>query len=318
MEQIKTKPRSVGENLDKTFRLAKAHFKSYFIILLLLMGPGFLINYIFLFLGGANLIKGTTDGGFFASLDNETQATGVQQFVLENLGSGMEALFLVLTGLTSLILIPMAHASVLIGTTKGLKNESWTVSEVVKGAFSRFWPLIGSSLLFGVIVTISLTAGLLFVVFAGFGTASGGSAIGAIILGVMFLVAVVALAIFFMIKLGFFFAAVTFEKVAPGFSKSWQLTKGRFWSTLGFFVVVIIINILISFLLEGVASFALGTSVLSTVLMNLSSIITTLFLMVGYAVYYTDLRTRNEASDLRDMISSYKSDEETVASSTDK
>ncbi|MBA2174970.1 hypothetical protein H0266_08705 [Halobacillus locisalis] len=318
METTKLKPRSVGENLDKTFSLAKTHFKSYFIILLLLMGPGFLINYIFLFLGGANVIKGTTEGGFFASLDNDTQATGVQQFVLENLGSGMELLFVVLTGLASFILIPMAHASVLIGTTKGMKNESWTVSEVIKGAFSRFWPLIGSSLLFGVIVTISLTAGLLFVVFAGFGTASGGSAVGAIILGVMFLLAVVALAIFFTIKLGFFFASVTFEKVAPGFSKSWKLTKGRFWPTFGFFAVVIIINICISFLLEGIASFALGTSVLSTVLMNLSSIITTLFLMVGYAVYYTDLRTRNEASNIRDMISSYKSDDEAVPSSTDR
>ncbi|TGB02868.1 hypothetical protein [Halobacillus salinus] len=313
MDQIKTKPRSVGESLDQTFRLAKANFKSYFLILLFLMGPGFLINYIFLFMGGAGLLTGDKSTTLIASLNSDTQAAGVEQFVLDNLGSNMHLLFLVLTTLVSFVLIPMAHASVLVGTIRSMKQESWTVSEVIKLAFSRFWPLIGSTLLFGVIVFAFFFVTFIIIFFAGFSTFSGGNGLAAIIISIIFFLAFLVAAAFFAIKLSMFFAATTFEKLAPGFAKSWKLTKGRFWATFGFFAVILIINFLVSVLFEGVASLLLGTSVLSTVLMNLGTIVTTLFLMVGYAVIYADLRTRNEASDLKDMISDYKSDDSTVS-----
>ncbi|MCA0971304.1 hypothetical protein LCM20_11920 [Halobacillus litoralis] len=318
MEQIKTQPRSVGENLDKTFRLTKAHFKSYFLILLLLMGPGFLINYIFLFLGGASFFQGDSSGGFMQTLNTTAESTGVQQFVLESMGSGAEFLYIALTTIAAAVLIPMAHAAILIGTTRGLKNESWSVSEVIKLAFSRFWPLFGSTLLFGLLMGIFVFIGVFAILIGGFGTVTTGSGAVSVVMIIFILIAFLILGAYFAIKLGMYFAATTFEKVAPGFSRSWKLTKGRFWATFGFFIVLGVINLLVIFLFDGVSSLLLGTSVLSTVLMNISTIITTMVLMVGYAVKYADLRTRNEASDLQDMISSYKTDEEPAASSTDQ
>lgn len=315
MEQPNIRPKSFGEVLDTAFSISKNNFGSLFLILLLLMGPVFLVDYIFMLLSGASLIKEATEGGIISQIDSNVQSGGVQALISQNAAPGLEFLYYILNGIMAIALYPMAHASVLYATSRDLKQQSWSVSEVIKRAFSRFWPLVGSTLLFGLVVGGGFAIGIIFISLIGFGAFSGGAGIGALIISVLFILGLFILAAFFTVKLSMYFAATAFEKTAPGFSRSWNLTKGHFWSTFGLFIVFILINILISAVFEGVAIFVLGTSVFSQVLINLAAIVTTLLLMVGYAVIYTDLKVRNEAGDLKDMISTYKKESDEPSTS---
>ena len=123
-----------------------------------------------------------------------------------------------------------------------------------------------------------------------------------------FSLALIALFVFLFTKMSLFFAAVTYEKVAPGISKSWRLTKGRFWPTLGLYLVFYILIMITASIINMVMTLILGSSVVASLIYYLVTIVTTLIFFVGYSLLYMDLKVRNEADDLKGMIDSYKSD----------
>ncbi|REJ09944.1 hypothetical protein [Halobacillus trueperi] len=307
MEQLQTKPKTFGEILDHTFSISKKNFGPLFLTLLIIFAPLYIFDYLFMVLSGINLFREPSGGGFTEGvLNNLDTAAATQELVATNLGIGMEMLYLLVSTVLAIIIYPIAQASVIVATSKALKSETWSKGQAIKGAFSRFWPIIGSTALMGVIFGVAVFIGfLLFGILGGISFARDGFGVGfimSIILGLLFFAAVA----FFVTKLSMFFGAIVFQKVAPGFSKSWQLTKGRFWFTFGLFIVFFIITILLTSVMEGVSALLLGGSLLGRVLTDLASIITTLFMMVGYTVLFFDLKTRNEADDLKDMIASYK------------
>lgn len=307
MEQPKPKLKSFGEILDDTFSISKRNFGSLFLVLLILLAPLYIVDYVFMLISGVSVFRETTDGGFAEGLMNnlDTAAT-TQEIVANNLGVGMEVVYLGLSTILSFILYPMAQASIIVATSKEMKKETWTKKQAIKGAFSRFWPLIGSTALLGMIFGAALVIILLILGVAGGTTFAAGGAGPGLVFMIIFGVGLLAGLAFFATKLSMFFGAVVFQKVAPGFSKSWQLTKGRFWPTLLLFVVFFIIVFLLTSIIEAVSVFLLGGSVLGRVFTDIASVITTLFLMVGYTLLFFDLKTRNEADDLKDMIASYK------------
>jgi len=50
----------------------------------------------------------------------------------------------------------------------------------------------------------------------------------------------------------------------------------------------------------------LGNSVLLTLISNLVTLVTTMIFSVGYGVMYLDLKTRNDADDIKEMLEDYK------------
>ncbi|QAS53040.1 hypothetical protein [Halobacillus litoralis] len=307
MERLQSRPKSFGEVLDTTFSISKKHFAPLFLILLILLGPLYILNYLFMALSGVSIFGRQTDGGFTEGImDNLDTAAATQEIVGSNMGPGGEILYMLLSSVLALVVYPMAQASIIVATSKVLKGEEWGKKQAVKGAFSRFWPLVGSSALLGLILGGGFFIGFLILGISGgmsFATAGAGPGLFmSIILAVLLLAALAFLAT----KWSMFFASVVFQKVAPGLSKSWQLTKRRFWSTLGLFVVFFIIIMLLTSIIEGLSVFLLGGSILGRIVTDVSTVITTLFLMVGYTVMYFDLKTRNEADDLEEMIASYK------------
>ncbi|SFK54054.1 hypothetical protein SAMN04487936_1178 [Halobacillus dabanensis] len=307
MEQPQTKPRSFGEILDYTFSISKKNFGPLFLVLLILSLPIYIIDYLFMVLSGVSIFRDSLEGGFTEGfINNLDSAATTQEIVANNLGLGMEVIYLVLSTVLAFILYPMAQASIIIATSKVMKQESWKKSQVMKGAFSRFFPLVGSTALMGVIFGVVFFLGFLLLgMMGGVSFARDGFGPGLIITIILALAFLGVLA-YFAVKLSMFFGSVVFQKVAPGFSKSWKLTKGRFWATLGLFIVFMIIAFLLTSVMEGVSVLLLGGSVLGRIFTDIASIITTLFLMVGYTVLFFDLKTRNEADDLKDMIASYK------------
>ena len=89
-----------------------------------------------------------------------------------------------------------------------------------------------------------------------------------------------------------------------GLSRSWAMTKRSFWRTLGFYLLLGIVTGIIGGLvaLAFVAPF-FGTSTdtqlaVSTAANALTSVFVAPVSIIGFVLYYYDLRIRHEAFDL--------------------
>ncbi|WP_026907857.1 hypothetical protein [Paucisalibacillus globulus] len=304
MEDHFSRPKSIGALLDQTFRMSKNNFSTFFMIMLIVIGPIVVMNAFISFLTGSSFFRDVAGGSSFLeqlsnTIDESTYGTTT---LAQDLGT-------LLVGLVTIVLYPIAYVAV-IYTIEAIKNqEEYTVGSVIKKAFSRFWPIFGSSLLVSVIVF-----GMVFVPVL---VISMVTAVGALIhpiIGIgMFLVlflAVGAVVAYFLTRWGLFLPAVAFEPCAPGLGRSWNLTRKNFWRTFGIFVVIGAITFVISGIFDFLFTALLGNSVLYSILINMISIVTTILLSVGYALIYFDLKLRNDGDDLMVMIENYESPNE--------
>ncbi|WLR48651.1 hypothetical protein LC065_05560 [Halobacillus litoralis] len=195
MEQLQTKPKTFAEILDHTFSISKKNFGPLFLTLLIIFAPLYIFDYLFMVLSGISLFREPSSGGFAEGvLNNLDTAAATQELVATNLGIGMEMLYLLVSTILAIIIYPIAQASVIVATSKALKNETWSKGQAIKGAFSRFWPLIGSTALMGVIFGAAVFIGfLLFGVLGGISFARDGFGVGfimSIVFGLLFFAAV--------------------------------------------------------------------------------------------------------------------------------
>lgn len=133
-----------------------------------------------------------------------------------------------------------------------------------------------------------------------------GSLFLAVLVGLITFGGIFILVSYFSIRWGFYFPAVVFEKVSPGLGKSWRLTKKRFWPLLGLLIVLMIITTVIAWVFEVVITLILGASVLQSYLLALVYMALMVINIVTYSVVFFDLRVRNEAVDLKDMVDTYE------------
>lgn len=288
-----------GEILDHTFRLSKNKFADFFLILLIFMGPIYLIQAIFQLLAGTSFFREIGGGSnWFEQVTSSFEQPTTTSSPIENIG-----LFFV--GLASIILFPVAQAAVMYAIENIRKNETFTISSVIKRAFSRFWPIFGSSLLFAVIVFGLIFVPLIIVILVGVLGTMNNPIVGIITAIVLFLGFTIGLGLL-ITRWSFYFGAVVIDKEAPGLSRSWQLSKKRTWISFGLYIVFFLIIGVVSGVLELIFSALLGNSVLMSMIVNLISIVTTLFLSVGYAIMYFDLKIRHDGEDLQEMLDEYK------------
>lgn len=297
------RPKSFGEILDHSFRLSKNKFPDLFKILLLLLGPVYLIQAIVQLLSGMSFIRQDGNGDawyeqFMGSMEGTTAA----------MNPGADLILLVI-GLATFLLYPIAQAAIIFTIDHIRKNESYTVGSVIKKAFSRFLPIIGSSLLFGLIVFGTI---VISIVVLGMVTLAGGAAdiVTSIVLGAVLLLALFVGAALLLTRLSFYLAAVVLDGDTPGLSTSWRLTKHRTWKLFGLYVVFYLIIGAISAAVEALLGIFLGNSVLFMLLINLVTLFTMIILSVGYTVMYMDLKIRHSADDLKEMIHTYNKEKQ--------
>lgn len=306
MEIKQTKPKNFSEILDHTFRIVRQNFSSLFFLVLVLLGPLYLIQSLFMLGTGMNLFRQSGGGSFVESVTQNlegTEATFPPNF--DNIG--LIIAYAIIMPILAAVLYILAQSSIIIATKKIQDQEGWSNGQVIKQALSRFWPLLGSTLLFVLMFIVSIVVTVL--AYTLMGIALQNAPLPVMILA--FLVITLALLggfAFLFTKMSVFFAAVTFEKVAPGFEKSWRLTKGRFWPTIGLYIVFYILISITSLIINLIMTMILGNSVVASLGSYLVTIITTLIFFVGYSLLYMDLKVRNEADDLKEMIDSYKDD----------
>ncbi|MGG3560709.1 hypothetical protein ABES03_03690 [Neobacillus rhizosphaerae] len=294
------KPKGFGEILDHTFSLSKSRFKDFFRILLLLMGPLYLLEAIVQLASGTSFFRAVgTGGAWYEQMLSSFEETGT--FDSSSLGADVGV---ILVGLISLILGPVAEAAILFAIDHVRKNEEYTVGTVIKQAFSRFWPMIGSSILFGLIVFAIILVPIIIItliVVIGVEIHPVISILGAILL---FLGCAVAVGLL-LTRWSFYFGSVVLDKESPGMARSWRLTKKRTWPLMGLYIVFYLIISSIGFAVQMTFGIILGNSVLLSIISNIATLFTTLIFSVGYGVMYLDLKLRHDADDLKEMIDDY-------------
>ncbi|HAM80836.1 hypothetical protein [Ornithinibacillus bavariensis] len=300
MNEHFTRPMRFGEVLDQTFRLSKNNFSTFLLIMLILIGPTILLEALILLLTGTGFFRDMASGGSFLEqyyntiLDVAYEPTTIG----EDIGS-------IIMGLASIVLYPMAQAAIILVIDAIRRQEEFAVGSAIKRAFSRFWPILGSSLLMGVIVIgMFFVAIIVISIFTAIGIVF--NPITGIAMGVVLFLAIGGVIAYFLTRWGLYLPAVVFEHCAPGLGRSWSLTRRNFWRTFGLFVVLGLIIVVISSVFELLFFSFLGTSVVYNILLSIVNLITTMFFAVGYAIIYFDLKLRNDGDDLIDMMENYE------------
>lgn len=297
MDEKFSRPKSFGQVLDHTFSLSKKYFKVFFLIALIFLGPVYLLQAVFELMAGVSLFKGTGVGESFfdetLSSFDETQNM--------NIGADLAA---IAGGLLTLIVLPFVMGAIIFAVNHIRKGESFTPGDVIRQAASRYWPLLGSSILYGILVSILYGIPIGIIVLVGVLGALVNPVVGIIFAVLLFLGLIVGLG-YLSTRWSLYFASVLFKEDTPGISRSWRLTKGRGWKVFGLFIIFFLIISIVTFVLELVFSMLLGNSVLLSMIINAATIFTTMVTTVGYAVVYFDLRLRTDADDVKGMLEDY-------------
>ncbi|MBT2655754.1 hypothetical protein J7E81_10990 [Bacillus sp. ISL-18] len=303
MDSKFNKPKGFGEILDHTFSLSKNRFKEFFMILIVFMGPVYLLQAIIQMATGTSFFREIGKGGqwyeqILSNLDNSGS------FDSSSLGSDIG---LIIVGLVSFLLFPVAEAAILFAIRHIQKKEEYTVSSVIKEAFRRFWPILGSSILFGLIVIGILAIPILIVAFTGAALATAIHPAVGILVGLLLFIGFAIGVGLLITRWSFYFGSVVLDKVSPGFGRSWRLSRKRTWVLFGLYIVFYLIVSIISFAVQLTFGALLGDSVVLGLITNLVSLFTTMIFSVGYGIMYFDLKTRNGAEDLKELIDDYQS-----------
>ena len=270
-------PMSFVDILDGMFSLYRNHFRLFFGLAAVYIVIGF----------GLDLISVSAMTGVAPSMSIPSTSIIIIA-VLTAIGSFIMS-FLVVAGL--------AYASALLYLDRDI-----TVQDALQQAWRRFFTLLGSAILWGLVV------GGLFIT----------------IIGIPF-------AIYFSVRWGLYTLPVLFEETTArnALRRSTELVRGTWWRVFGIMLAIFVIIFMISFILEasfgfiltliGVAEVAQGTTFWDTIrhlfvpmpyevgwfayaIRRFVSVALAGLLMpigtIGSALLYFDLRIRKEAFDI--------------------
>lgn len=302
-------PNSFTQILDLTFRIGKEHFRNFFFILFVFMGPLFLLQALLELRFGLSLINfGTDDANadFFERMISRFDSSFYDEGLYGVDLYGTE-IVTIIVAFATMILAPISTAAIVIAINKIRKNETYTVGSVIKEAFRRFFPLMGGSIVYGLIIFFVSIISILLVVLAIY--LSGGFD-GNIIATVLIIIASVIGVIiglgYFFTRISFYLTAIAAGEKSPGIGASFRLSRGRGWILFGLIIVFSIITTTVASAFEVVLSLVFGASVLLSLSSNLLSIITTMFMTIGYAVMFFDMKARHDGDDLDQLLNEYE------------
>ena len=311
---IPLRPLGVTEIISGAFEALRANPRAMFLPALIVMSIVGLLSAVVTFLATRAQLdalsalpgNGTSTDSTETALET-FQITGVAS--LAQLGPSL-VLSLVSTILTGLLIMTVSRS---------VLGRIATPSEVWARVRSRIWPLIGQSVLIGLIGLVAALLSLGFflaVIVAAISAFDGDPDVAAMMIGVLVLfiltIAFVLVAIYLSIRLSFSSAALILENVGvwEGMRRSWHLTKGSFWRVLGILLLALVITTTLVGLVSSALSFVGGLTALggedayAAVMAGssfLSSVLQAAVLPFNSAVValtYIDLRMRKEGLDV--------------------
>ncbi|MCR2822828.1 hypothetical protein [Lederbergia panacisoli] len=291
------RPKGFGEILDLTFRLSKNKFSDFLLINLIFMGPIYLLQIFIQLFSGVSFFRELGSGDvWYEQILSSFEETGSA-----NLGADLG---IIAVSFFSIFLFPVASAAILIAINHIKKNEEYTVGSIIREAFSRYGPILGSSILFVLLLIGLIIIPIIIVVLVGVIGALANPFAGILMAILLFIGFAIGIGLL-LTRWGFYFGAVVLDGEAIGFTRSWKLSKKRTWALFGLYIVFSLIVSTISYAVEVSFGLFLGNSILLSIISSVVSLFTMVIFSVGYAVMYLDAKTRHDADDLKEMIEDY-------------
>ncbi|WP_010497620.1 hypothetical protein [Paenibacillus elgii] len=317
------RPMGIGAILDRSFQIYRKHFTVTFLLMLLFFGPLYLLQNLVLFDVSSVSLLPESGETIADSIDRFAEASGSD----DELRIGLLLFSFLLMPLYMLAVFPAAVSSQLHLVRAAADGASVGFKELLRSSFSRYWPKVGNTLLFGLILmgvymaistAVVLGVIIVFVVTVGIGTGFsqlgsdpfGSSIVLVVLLVVMYLL--VALMVmagigFFAIRFGFYLPVIALEGAPSSLGRSWRLTKGNFWRIFGIYFVL---SIIYGVFMMGTYALLIAVfklSLLGQLIYIVMTLLITPIYMIPYAVTYFDLRVRNEGADLEQMLAAGQS-----------
>ncbi|REE90658.1 glycerophosphoryl diester phosphodiesterase family protein [Paenibacillus taihuensis] len=303
-------PLGISRMLKYSFQLYKQHFEKLFLLSLFYFGPIYLVMYLLMPAAMEqsstslnNLYHIFAGGAIDPTWQRETLDTGafvsIVRMVLFSLFS---ILYVVLLGPV------FAAANVFLVQAVFNREAPMSIKEAIKRAFQRFGALLGSSLLFGLIIfgigiVTMILIGILFAIGAGGIYASGGGSVGGTVVGVvisfiLIYIGVLLLWSYFVIRWMYYLPVTALREEPLGLGRSWALTRSSFWRLFGVMFVMNLIVGIFSVVVEPLFNAIIGSEGLATMLGQIVLILLRIVLfplpVVLYAVSFFDLKVREE------------------------
>lgn len=327
MNQTPLAPMGVGKLLDRSFSVYRQHFAAFFLLALIWFGPFLLVQqFLMVDFSSMPLLMQDTDGSdFWESLGNRFM--GQEELMRDNIALLVTYIVLIVP-LMMFVAYPQMIAVATLLTEAAIKGEKLRLKDALKQALGRFWPLVGSTVVYGLVVMgvmigfvlvcmllfflLTLAFGGSFEAFMGLG-----SDVNPVLLVLLFIAGYIVFIIgsmlvpgFFLLRWSFYLPLVLFEHSGVGLSRSWRLTKGNFWRLLAIFFVLSVLYSIFSGGVQALTTGTMGMSVIGQLILILLSCLLMPWMSIVYALTYFDLVVRKEGTDLQVMLNNQLTQEQ--------
>lgn len=319
---------SLGELLDETFRMYRRDLLTLIVLAALVIVPYTILNTI-VSIPLQQEVAMLEDAAAFEQLTEEEVDAQIQHFLMSSLLTAGAAIGFGL--LYTVVFQPIMEGALARAVTRRYLDQPVSVGDSIGVALRRAFALIAARLIPSLVVFV-----LFLIIFGGLFLVAGGAALFMFMQGVapadgdptagigfalslmvtMFcLMPLFALVIFaFYVRILFTSQAIIAESKGPleALSRSWNLTKGFWWRTLGYLLVIVIINAIITFVPTVLASGLAAVFVEDVIVLQLingavsaiGSVLVTPFTLIAVTLMYFDLRIRKEGFDLEQQVRS--------------
>ncbi len=306
---IPLRPLDLGTILGASFRVLRRNPRPTFGVALVIQG---IVSIVSVVVVGLVTYFATSRVAFSSEQNTSTITAG---------NYGIIGLSAIVPLLLSLVASALLQGIVVLEVSRGTVGEKQTFRRLWGRARGRIGALIGWTALIAlvVIVVLAVLVGIIVVLVVTLGVAG---IVLAVLLGIFGVLGLLVLYFWLNTKLSLVPSAIMIERlgIRAAMARSWSLTRGNFWRTLGIELLVsVIVNVAsqiittpLSFLAPLIIQLtdpngqngptsviiAIGIGILTLVIAVVFSAITTVVVSATPALLYIDLRMRHEGLDL--------------------
>ncbi|MBG6106786.1 hypothetical protein [Frigoribacterium sp. CG_9.8] len=306
---VPLRPLDLGTILGAAFRVLRRNPKPTFGAALLIQGSAYLLLVL--------VVAGAT----FAALSRIDSSTARNAGQITAGGTGLIVVASIIPALLSVIATAVLQGIIVLEVSRGAVGEKSTFRGLWARARGRMGALVGWAAMLALASTVLIAIVVVIILLLAFNFGIGGI-IAAVVIGMLAFFGLTVIYVWLGTKLALVPSVLMIERmgIRSSIARSWSLTTGYFWRTLGITalvaVIVGVVNQVVSLPLRFIAPIAGGLAdpqgqgasgaiVLMAALSVLAIAITVVFLSITSvvqsattALIYLDLRIRKEGLDL--------------------